>query len=176
MVQRRTLNVMFNVVCYARVWRHNRLYDYPNVACSCGRCYHNSYTLVGDREHACVAPECCRIFPRGLSVHFKSATAWKCRKIRIKRCKKADFIRYWRRSGFKNPDKPKIFIKKKVWNHSYHRFYPVLAKIWINRIRINRGLLYNIWFWKSHLKYFMLAGRSVHCLQKGIFSQQRIRH
>jgi len=35
-----------------------------------------------------------------------------------------------------NPDKPKIFIKKNVRNHSNHQFYPVLAKI-----RINRGLL-----------------------------------
>jgi len=36
-----------------------------------------------------------------------------------------------------NPDKPKIFIKKNIRNHSYYQFYPVLAKI-----RINRGLLY----------------------------------
>jgi len=36
-----------------------------------------------------------------------------------------------------DPDKPKIFIKKNVKNHSYHQIYPVLAKI-----RINRGLLY----------------------------------
>jgi len=50
--------------------------------------------------------------------------------------KRADFIRYWRRSGLKNPDKPKIFIKKNVRNHSYHQFYPGLAKI-----RINRSLL-----------------------------------
>jgi len=51
--------------------------------------------------------------------------------------KLANFIRYWQRSGWKNPDKPKIFIKKKVRNHLNHQFYPVLAKIWINR-----GLLY----------------------------------
>ena len=42
----------------------------------------------------------------------------------------------------KNPYKPKIFIKKKLRNHSYHQFHPVLAKIRINRIRINGGLLY----------------------------------
>jgi len=30
-----------------------------------------------------------------------------------------------------------IFIKKNIRNHSYHQFYPVLAKI-----RIKRGLLY----------------------------------
>jgi len=51
--------------------------------------------------------------------------------------KGTDFIRSWRRSGLKNPDKPKIFIKNNVRNHSYRQFYPVLAKI-----RINRGLLY----------------------------------
>jgi len=38
-----------------------------------------------------------------------------------------------------DPDKPKIFTKKNVRNHSYHKFYPVLAKI-----RINRVLLYFI--------------------------------
>jgi len=39
----------------------------------------------------------------------------------------ADFIRFWQRSGFKNPDKPKIFIKKNVRNLSYYQFFPVLA-------------------------------------------------
>ena len=43
-----------------------------------------------------------------------------------------------------DPDKPKIFMKKNIRNHSYHQFYPVLAKIWINR-----GLLY---------LYFSLTG------------------
>jgi len=56
--------------------------------------------------------------------------------------KRENFIRYWRRSGLKNPDKPKIFIKKNVKNHLYQQFYLVLAKIRINRIRINRDLLY----------------------------------
>jgi len=37
--------------------------------------------------------------------------------------KRADFIWYWRRSGLKNPDKPKIFTKKNVRNHSHHRFW-----------------------------------------------------
>jgi len=36
-----------------------------------------------------------------------------------------------------DPDKSKVFIKKNIRNHSYHKFYPVLAKI-----RINRVLLY----------------------------------
>jgi len=38
--------------------------------------------------------------------------------------KRAYFIRYWQRSGLKNPDKAKIFIKENVRNHSYHQFYP----------------------------------------------------
>ena len=63
-------------------------------------------------------------------------------KFGLRDVKRADFIRYWRRSGLKNPDKPKIFIKKNEWNHSYHQFHPILAKIQINWIRINRGLLY----------------------------------
>ena len=41
-VQRRALNVMFNVMCYARMWRNNRLFDQSDVARSCGHYYHNS--------------------------------------------------------------------------------------------------------------------------------------
>ena len=51
----------------------------------------------------------------------------------LRDAKRLDFIRYWRRSGLKNPYKPKIFIKKNVRNHSCHQLYPVLAKMWINR-------------------------------------------
>jgi len=29
----------------------------------------------------------------------------------------ADFIQYWRRSSFKNADKPNIFIKKNIINY-----------------------------------------------------------
>jgi len=40
------------------------------------------------------------------------------------------------------------FIRfRNIRNNSYHQFYPVLAKIRINRILINRGLLYlSPWF------------------------------
>jgi len=62
--------------------------------------------------------------------------SWR-KKSRLRDAKRADFIRYWRRSGLKNLDKPKIFLKKNVRNYSYHQSYPVLAKIWINQ-----GLLY----------------------------------
>jgi len=55
--------------------------------------------------------------------------------------RRVDFIRYWWRSRLKNLDKPKIFIKKNVGNHSYHQFYLVLATIRINRIQFNQGLL-----------------------------------
>jgi len=37
--------------------------------------------------------------------------------------KRADFIRNWRISGLKNPDKPKNLMKKNVINHSYHQFW-----------------------------------------------------
>jgi len=72
--------------------------------------------------------------------------------------KRANFIQYWQRSGLKNPDKSKIFIKKNIRNHSYHQFYPVLAKMRINRIRINRGLLYlksfqTCWRNRKHLSF-----------------------
>jgi len=79
---------------------------------------------------------CCvwRIFPRDQSVHFTEKSV-------LRAVNRANFIRYWRRSGLKNPDKLKIFIKKNIRYHLYHQFYPVLAKIRINRFRINRGLL-----------------------------------
>jgi len=63
-------------------------------------------------------------------------------KSRLQDVKRADFIRYWGRSRLKNPDKPNIFIKKNVKNHSYHHIYLVLAKMQINRIQVNQGLLY----------------------------------
>jgi len=36
-------------------------------------------------------------------------------------------------------------MKNNIRNHPYHQVYPVLGKIWINWIRINRGLLFNRW-------------------------------
>ena len=71
------------------------------------------------------------IFPRNQSEH-NSVEVQKKSGLRV--VKRENFIRDWRRSGLKNPDKPNIFIEKNVRNHSYHKFYPVLAKIWINRV------------------------------------------
>jgi len=74
--------------------------------------------LVGDFEHACVAPESYRIVPRDKNPDHEM---WKEQIL----------------SGIgEDPDKPKIFMKQTVRNHSYQQFYLVLAKI-----RINRGLL-----------------------------------
>jgi len=42
--------------------------------------------------------------------------------------KRAEFIQNWQRSGLKNLDKLKIFIKKYSRNHLYHQFYTVLVK------------------------------------------------
>jgi len=72
-------------------------------------------------------------------MHFKNTTAWKCKKSGLRDAKRENFIRYCRRSRLINPDKPKIFLKKYVKNHSYPQFHLVLAKI-----RMNRGLLYYI--------------------------------
>jgi len=71
-----------------------------------------------------------------------SQCTYSTEKCRLQDVKRADFIQYWQRSGLKNPGKLKIFTKKNIRNHSYHQFYPVLAKIWIKRIRINQSLLY----------------------------------
>jgi len=44
-------------------------------------------------------------------------------KSELRDAKRADFIRYWRRSGLKNPNEAKIFIKKNVRNHPYHQLW-----------------------------------------------------
>jgi len=94
--------------------------------------------FVGDREHASVASESCRIFPSDRSAHLRTQQRGSAEKSGLQDVKKTNFIQYWRRSGLKNLDKPIIFMKKNVRNHSYYRIYPVLAQI-----RINRGLLYS---------------------------------
>jgi len=135
LVRRRALSVMFNVVCYARVSRNNRLYDKSNVACSFSRCYDNS-----KRSLLIVSTHVLRL-KAAESLLETSRCTYFTKKSGLRDVKRADFIRYWRRSGLKNPDKPKIFIKKNVRNHLYHQFYPVLAKI-----RIDRGLLESVLF------------------------------
>ena len=62
--------------------------------------------------------------------------------------KRADFIRYWRRSGLENPDKRKICIKKNVRKHFYHQFYPVLAKIRINQNSVTESGFIEV-YWTS---------------------------
>ena len=49
----------------------------------------------------------CRIFPRDQAVHLTEKSV-------LRDVKWENFILYWRRSGLKNPDKPKIFIKIKL--------------------------------------------------------------
>jgi len=63
---------------------------------------------------------------------LKNTTVWKCRKIRIARCENSRFYPVLAKIRIKNPDNPKIVTDKNVRNQSYHRFYPVWAKIWIN--------------------------------------------
>jgi len=59
----------------------------------------------------------------------------------IARYEKSRFYPVLGKIRIKNSGYTEDFYKVNVRNHSYRKFYPVLAKIWINRIRINRGLL-----------------------------------
>ena len=93
--------------------------------------------FVGDRERFCVASESCRFFLETSHALLRTKQCGRAEKSGLRDVQRADFVRYRRRSGLKNPDKAKIFIKKNVRNHSYHQFHPVLAKI-----RINRDLLH----------------------------------
>jgi len=72
-------------------------------------------------------------------MHFKEHNSVKVQKNSVYEKKRVDVIRNRRRSGLKNPDNPNNFIKNNVRNDWHHQFYPVLAKI-----RINRGLLHDI--------------------------------
>ena len=68
-------------------------------------------------------------------MHLRTQQRESAEKSEMRDVKRVDFIRYWRRSGLKNPDKPKIFMKKNVRNHSsYRQFYPVLAKIRLTEV------------------------------------------
>jgi len=84
--------------------------------------------------------------PRNLPAAKKSRTQKhrNAEKSRLQDLKRAGFIWYWQRSGLKNPDKLKIFIKKNIRNHSYHQFYLILVKICINRGSLYINLEYNI--------------------------------
>ena len=53
------------------------------------------YTLVGDREHACVASESCRIFPRKQPVHLRPQQHGGSAIYGLRDVKRADFILYW---------------------------------------------------------------------------------
>ena len=55
--------------------------------------------------------------PRDHSVHLTMQQRGTAEKSGLRDVKRADFIRYWRRSGFFNPNKPNIFINKNVRNH-----------------------------------------------------------
>jgi len=92
-VRRRTFNVVLNVVCYARVLRNNRLYDWSNVACSCGRYYHipkRSFSIVRTPVLRLKAAESFLVISQCTDFTEKSG---------LRDVKRTNFIRYWRRSG-----------------------------------------------------------------------------
>jgi len=113
-VRRRPLSLLFNVISYARVWRNNHLYDLSNVASSCGRCYDNfkcSLVIVSTFVLHLTGVEA---FLETSQCTLRTQQRVSGEKSELRDMKRADFIRYWRRSGLKNADKPKIFIKKKT--------------------------------------------------------------
>jgi len=126
-------------ICYAHVWSNNRLYTISRLlpaAAVVVSSYHNSKPSLVIVSTPALRLKSCQILPRDQSVHFKNTT--------VSKSKNPDY-EMWKEqilSGIgEDPDKPKIFVKKDVRNHSYHTFYPVLAKIQINRLRINWLLL-----------------------------------
>jgi len=140
---RRAMSVIFKVICYARVWRI--------IVSSLSRILRAVAAVVSGITILNVcwrswALLCCvwklPNFSRDQSVHLKTQQRGRAEKPGLRDVKRAGIIRYWRRSGLKNPDKPQMFKKKNVTSHSYHQFFPVLEKI-----RINRGLLYFLKFW-----------------------------
>ena len=129
---------MFNI-SHARVWRNNRLY-------TISRMLHAVASVV------IIIPYARWWFWAWLCCAWKLPNRSKGQKSALRDVERADFIRYWRRSGLKNPDKPKIFIKKNVRNHSHQQFYPVLPKI-----RINRGLLHFLSFLSLRMPVFSVG-------------------
>ena len=89
-----------------------------NVARSCGRCYHNS-----KRSLAIVSTFVLRLTVGESFVETRTQQRGNAEKFWLRHGKRANSIRNWRRSGLKNPDKPMIFIKNNVRNHSYHQFW-----------------------------------------------------
>jgi len=65
--------------------------------------------FIGDHEQTCVASESCQILPRDQSVKgLITQQRGNTEKSGLRDVKRADFIQNWRRSGLKNPDKPRF--------------------------------------------------------------------
>jgi len=76
--------------------------------------------FVVDHEHACVALKAAESFLKTSQCTYFTG------KSGLRDVKRADFIWYWRRSGLKNLDKPKTFIRKAkeiVHTTSFIRFW-----------------------------------------------------
>jgi len=76
-------------------------------------------------------------------------------KAGLRDVKRANFIRYWRRSGLKNLDKLKIFIKKNVRNHSYHQFYPVLRRSGLTEFGLTEVYCISHLYWILERKEYL---------------------
>jgi len=105
--------------------------------------------------------------PRDQSVHLRTQHRVSAAKSGLRDVKIADCIRYWRRSGLKDPDKPEFYTENREKSF-VPPVYAVLAKIRINRMRINRGLLY----FRMTLTTVMHCLSNVYtsCLSENVFS------
>jgi len=128
---------MFNVIYCACVWWNNCLFDWSNVVCSCGHCYHSKRSLmIVSRLTLCLkAAESFLETSQCPNEHKQHGSA---EKSGLRDVKRADFMRYWQRSGWKNPNKTEDFYKEKRYKLFVPPVYLMLEKIWINW-----GLLYN---------------------------------
>ena len=95
-------------------------------------------------DHACVASESCRIFPRDQSCALKNTKGWKCRKIWITRCEKSRFYPVLAKIRIKNPNKPNVFINNNVRNHSYHKFW---QRSWLTEVYCTSTIQCNMQSW-----------------------------
>jgi len=120
-VRQCALSVMFNVICYARVWHKSH-------HSSCDQCYDISICWLVIASTIVLHLKGAKSFLKTSECTLRIQQSVSGEKYELRDVRRADIIQYWRRSGLKNPDKPNVFIKKNIRNHSYHQFYLVSVR------------------------------------------------
>ena len=116
----------------------------------CGRCYHNSKRSLVIVSILVLRLKASESFLETSQCTQRTQQRGSAEKSGLLDVKRANFIQYWQRSGLKNPDKSKIFIKKNIRNHSYHQF----IRFWRRCGLTESGLTEVYCIWKA----FRLAG------------------